>query len=130
MSSRFLRFFVLAALLLLIPSFVYLSHRRADAVRDPHTGEWILSGIMQSVQGYNPSLMSTATTTPFFDMGEWGKLITTKEALSSLQMAENAVIATTTTTTQASLPTSEVAVDGAYAPKMTNATAKYVQPTH
>ena len=99
-------------------------------MRDPHTGEWILSGIMQSVQGYNPSLMSTATTTPFFDMGEWGKLITTKEALSSLQMAENAVIATTTTTTQASLPTSEVAVDGAYAPKMTNATAKYVQPTH
>lgn len=118
MSSRFTRFFLLALLLLIIPSFIYLSHTRVTLVRDPQTGEWMVGGIPQSKQGYEPEWIKGPATTPFFDMGGWGKII--KSMPNAATVAEQPI------PPPRLQPVAERPVDGAYAPEMTNATAKYV----
>lgn len=119
MSTRFIRFFVLALLLLLIPSFIYLSHTRVGLVRDPQTGEWMVGGAIQSNQGYEPAWMKGPSTTPYFDMGGLGKII---------KSMPNPVPSMAEKPSQVSpiQPVAERPVEGAYAPEMTNATAKYV----
>ena len=122
MSSRFIRFFVLALLLLLIPSFIYLSHTRVGLVRNPQTGEWMVGGAMQSKQGYDPVWMKGPATTPYYDMGGLDKII---------KSMPNPTLSVTEQPNPLPpiRPVGERPVDGAYAPEMTNATAKYVWVT-
>lgn len=100
MVSRFVRFFVLAVVLIVVPSFVYISQQRNGFIRDPVTGEYFsedsyIHGIRpaQVQQGHAPK----GATTP-----------AAPAAPSATQTLE------------------EPAVAGAYAHKMANATAKYV----
>jgi len=120
MSSRFIRFFILALLLLLIPSFIYLSHTRVSLVRDPQTGEWMVGGAMQSKQGYEPAWIKGPATTPFFDMGGLGKII---KSIPNPTFS----VAEQPSPLSPIQPVVERPVDGVYAPEMTNATAKYVE---
>lgn len=119
-----MRFVVLATLLLLVPAFIYLTQKRATALRDPATGEWVLGGVMQSVQGHNPP---GATTTPFFEAGEWGRLMATATHAPQAAPIEVTTTLMPSTPVPPATANGDVPVQGAYAPKMTNATAKYVR---
>lgn len=121
MASRFLRFFVLAVLLVTVPSFVYLSQRQNGFVRDPKTGEWFSQDSYahgnrpaQVVQGHGPVVSNVI------------------KGFSNLwNIAQNQETTSTTaarTSAPASTPASATPVEpevaGVYAHKMTNATAK------
>ena len=123
MSSRFLRFFLLAVVLVTVPSFVYLSQRRNSLVRDPTTGEWYAADSYQhgnlpaqKEQGHGPIVSNVMKG--FSNLWNMAYEPVTK---STAHTAEP-----TSDVKSASLA-EEAPVEGAYAAHMTNATAKYVK---
>ncbi|WFD43972.1 thiol oxidase [Malassezia psittaci] len=120
MSSRFLRFFLLAVVLVTVPSFVYLSQRRNGLVRDPTTGEWYAADSYQ--HGNLPAQK---------EQGHGPIVSNVMKGFSNLwNMAYEPVTKFPAHTTEPSsdVKTASVAeeppVEGAYAAHMTNATAK------
>jgi len=145
--TRFLRFLILATLLLLIPAFVYLSQGTSSPVRDPKTGEWIWQGMLQSIQGHGPYENNPPQERPYHPLTDWRKLLNNvmpthpaKEhnynnqhrPVLPPQKTEPAVPEpvrfghTSAVLSSLDVPAVKIEpkVDGAYAPAMTNATAK------
>lgn len=123
MASRFLRFFCLAVLLVVVPSFVYLSQRQNGFVRDPNTGEWFSEDSYK--HGIKPAQV---------EQGHGPLVSNVMKGFSNLwNMAHESRVpgpSSASLSTQAPSPTQTVQeepeVAGAYAHKMVNATAKYV----
>lgn len=145
--TRFLRFLILATLLLLIPAFVYLSQGTSSPVRDPKTGEWIWQGMLQSIQGHGPYENNPPQERPYHPITDWRKLLNNvmpthpaKEhnynnqhrPVLPPQKTDPAVPEpvrfghTSAVLSSVDVPAVKIEpkVDGAYAPAMTNATAK------
>lgn len=127
MASRFLRFFILAVLLVVIPSFVYLSQQQNGFVRDPKSGEWFSEDSYahgkkpaQIQQGHGPGVYSNVMK-GFSNLWNMGHTTTPGAAVhTSTQFAAPTAAPTAPTVLD------EPEVQGAYAHKMANATAKYV----
>lgn len=64
MLSRFAQLFLLAALILLVPAGLYLSHGPEPLVRDPSTGSWYAANAPQTAQGNGPELPAAAGGLP------------------------------------------------------------------
>lgn len=122
-SSRFLRFFFLAILLVVVPSFVYLSQRQNGFVRDPETGEWFSEDSYkhgnkpaQLEQGHGPLVSNMFKGfSNLWNLGHDASTTTLSSPFTSLNVPA-----------PTAPPVEEPEVEGAYAHQMTNVTAKYV----
>jgi hypothetical protein len=135
MHSRFLRFFLLALLIVAVPSFVYLSHSKSGVVRDPRTGELLTDDSYkqgtrpaQLEQGNEPgSTYRYLDKVPKLDIAKiWSILAKSRAASLPTSTKSPTTLSPTETTSSAAAKVTEEAVPGAYAPKMSNATVKYV----
>lgn len=154
MAARFVRMFVLAALLLLIPAFVYLSHRRSVAMFNPATGKMLADGShvgsgkgAQTDQGHGPPpilpLEQFRSVASKLGPEKWvGPVNNAKSMWKDVQKnlkdkwpgaakptKHNAITNDAALSKQWSSvndQTNEPPVQGAYAPRMSNATAKCV----
>ena len=143
--TRFLRFVIVATLLLLIPAFVYLSQSTSSPVRDPKTGEYIWEALMQSMQGHGPDQDQVSHGKPYFPITDWRSIASHWMPTNPAAMYHNwhQPVPQTAPTPAATLPTTHATisptlavpvptdsikldskVDGAYAPSMSNETAK------
>lgn len=143
--TRFLRFVIVATLLLLIPAFVYLSQGTSSPVRDPKTGEYIWEALMQSMQGHGPDQDQVSHGKPYFPITDWRSFASHWMPTYPAAMYHNwnkpvqqtaptpaamplTIHATLLPTAVAPRPTDALQLDskveGAYAPSMTNETAK------
>lgn len=128
MASRFLRFFILAVLLVVIPSFVYLSQQQNGFVRDPKSGEWFSED--SYAHGKKPAQIQQGhgvysnVMKGFSNLWNMGHATTPGAAVhTSTQFAAPTAAPAASV---ASVALDEPEVQGAYAHKMANATAKYV----
>ena len=148
-TTRFLRFIILATLLLLVPAFVYLSQGTSNPVRDSRTGEYIWEAMIQSMQGHGPDQDQVSHGRPYFPITDWrgfasnwmpnyssiynnwnrpmqtGVHPTATTPTLKLTPAPHAPTAVTTSSLDTSSMTKvEDIADGAYARVMSNETAK------
>lgn len=137
--SRFFRAVLLAVLLIVVPSFVYLSHSKNALLRDPVSGHFFSDNSFlggnadaQVKQGDGPPPMNVeqylSAQADASRVNWWPQVENMKSAWADLQHKLGSDKAAAQQSEAPKEPAVEPAVVGAYAHQMTNETAKYAYP--